>query len=283
MADDRITIFVPLKHFHEPHLRQCMASVYAQTRSDWEMVIVVDRENDGLFKRVLGEVLADPRVRLVHREGQRLAGSYNTAMRASRTEFVGALFGDDMWDPRAVEVLGARIRAHPEVDFFHTGRYFIDGSGTRLSGDYPARADVTLVDFQAGSPVKHLMCWRARRALEMGGVDESLINFASDDYDFPWSMMEHGAVFHGIPDALYVLRDHRDGVRLTTHVPRNEQAAQLRRILEKHGTPPALVRRRVREARRTYLRQSLFRNPLHRWFRERFGYDARRGWREPYK
>jgi len=54
MVDDRITIFIPLKHFHEPHLRECLASAFAQTRTDWEMIIVVDRENEGLFRKVLG-------------------------------------------------------------------------------------------------------------------------------------------------------------------------------------------------------------------------------------
>ena len=133
------------------------------------------------------------------------------------------------------------------------------------------------------SPVRHLMCWRASLGLACGGVDETLENFASDDYDFPWTMLEHGSVFRAIPRALYIVRDHRDGFRLTTHVPRSIQREGLRRILSKHGAAPELIRARVREAARDYLRQSLFRNPLHRWIRERMGFNAQRGWRERYR
>jgi len=119
--------------------------------------------------------------------------------------------------------------------------------------------------------------------LACGGVDETLNNFASDDFDFPWTMLDHGAVFHPIHRVLYMCRDHRDGFRLTTHVPRSVQRRELRRILEKHGVAPALVRRRVRHGSRNYLRQSLFGNGLHRWLLERLGFDATRGWREPYR
>jgi hypothetical protein len=222
-------------------------------------------------------------VRLVPSTGRLLAGAYNSAMRAAETEFIAALLGDDLLAPDAVEVVGACIAAHPDVDFFHSGRYFIDGDNRRLSGDYQPTTAVTAASFVTGSPVKHLMCWRTRLGLASGGVDETLNNFGSDDYDFPWTMLEHGARFHAIAKPLYVFRDHRTGYRLTTHVPRALQRRELRRILRKHGVARAVIRQRVRAANRDYLRQSLFRNALHRWLRERIGFDAGQGWREPYR
>ena len=64
--------------------------------------------------------------------------------------------------------------------------------------------------------------------LASGGVDESLNNFGSDDYDFPWTMLEHGAVSTRFPRPLYIFRDHREGYRLTTHVPAERAAAGTR-------------------------------------------------------
>jgi glycosyltransferase involved in cell wall biosynthesis len=283
MPCDPLTVFIPLTHYHELYLRRAIASVFRQTRADWRLLIVVDEADASHFRTLLAEPLRDPRVRLIHRHGRLLAGSYNSAMRAAETDFVAPLLGDDLWAINAVEVLGSYIRAHPEVDFFHSGRYFIDGDSRRISSDYLPAASVALADFPCSSPVKHLLCWRARTGLACGGVDETLNNHGSDDYDFPWTMMEHGAVFMAIPQCLYIVRDHRDGYRLTTHVPRSVQLHELRRILEKHGVPPNVVRQRLRDATRTYLKQSLFRNPVHRWVRERLGFDAGRGWREPYR
>lgn len=282
MRPDQVTVFVPVKHFHEPFLRQAIDSVFRQTRDDWRMLIVLDADRDEPFRALLRTTLDDSRVRLIHREGRLLAGSYNTAMRAAETDFVATLLGDDLWAPNAVEVLGDCIRRHSDVDFFHSGRYFIDGNNQRLSSDHLPSERPTLEDFWRWSPVKHLLCWRARRGLACGGVDETLNNFGSDDYDFPWTMMEHGAVFHSIPEALYVMRDHREAYRLTTHVPRSVQLRELRRILEKHGVPRPYIRKRLRRDKRHYLKQSLFRNRLDRWLRRLFGFDPQTAWREPY-
>ena len=285
MPDDRVTILLPVTHYHPEFLRLALASVFAQTRSDWRVLVVVNPQDEGHFQQVLAEPLRDGRVGLVRNRGQRLAGSYNSAMAAAETEFIAALMGDDLLHPEAVETLGREIMAHPHTDFFITGRYYVDADGRRISSDYLPNRRVTREAFVESSPVKHLMCWRARRGLACGGVDETLENFGSDDYDFPWTMFEHGAVFTPIQRALYLFRDHREAFRLTTHVPRSVQVRTLRRILDKHGVGPRETRRRIRSARRSYLRQSLFRNPLDRWLRTSIGLKPRpgQGWREPYR
>lgn len=283
IARDQVTVFVPIKHYHESYLRQAIDSVFRQTRSDWRLLLMVDEARIPHFQRLLVDPLADSRVRLVPRRGRLLAGAYNSAMRAAETEFITVLLGDDLLAPEAVQTLGTHIEANPRADFFHSGRYFIDGDNRRISSDYPPVAPVTAERFVQGSPVKHLLCWRTALGLSCGGVDESLNNFGADDYDFPWTMLEHGAVFHAVPTPLYIFRDHRDGYRLTTHVPRSVQRSELARILEKHGVARDVVRKRVRHATREHLRQSLFRNTFHRWILESMGFDARRGWREPYR
>ena len=283
MSDDRITIFIPVRHFHPAYLRQAVASVFAQTRTDWKLLIVGDRNEGGHFRQLLSAELEDPRVRVIDRDGLRLAGAYNSAMRSADTEFIAALLGDDMLAPNAVETLGEFIRRFPDGDFFNTGRYFIDGDSRRISSDYLPRTSFKTEDFWSASPVKHMLCWRRSVGLACGGVDETLENFGSDDWDFPWTMMEHGAAFVPVPHALYALRDHREGYRLTTHVTRDVQIDGLKRILTKHGTPAAIVAKEAKAAERSYLRQSLFRNPLHRWLKEKVGFDARTGWRESYR
>lgn len=283
MARDQITVFMPVTHYHRRYLEQAVECVFRQTRTDWRLLIVVDEDRQPHFRDLLRDALADDRVRLIPNQGRLLAGAYNSAMRAAETSFMAVLLGDDLWTPDAVEVLGRAIRENERADFFYSGRCYIDGANKRLSSDYLPDKPVTAEGFATGSPVKHLFCWQVSTGLACGGVDESLNNFASDDYDFPWTMLDHGAVFQPIHRVLYMCRDHRDGYRLTTHVPRSVQRRELRRILEKHGVAPALVRQRVREDSRDYLRQSLFRNSLHRWLLERLGFDATRGWREPYR
>lgn len=283
VASSSVTVFIPVKHFHTGYLRQAVASVFSQTRPDWRLLIVGHPSSETRTREVLAAELADPRVEMIIADTDRLAGAYNAAMRSAGTEFLTPLLGDDMFAPTAVEVLGEYIESYPNADFFHAGRYFIDGEGRRLSSDYLPRETFAVEDFWKSSPVKHLLCWRRSTGLACGGVDETLDNFASDDWDFPWTMFEHGAKFVPIHRALYVVRDHRDAYRLTTHVTRDVQIRTFRRILEKHGTPARVVSERVRLAKRGFLKQSLYRNPLHRWIRERLGFDASTGWRERYR
>ena len=259
-----VTALMPLRHYEPRFLDEALDSLAGQTSPDWRLVVIAEPGDLVAFRMLLARRLEDPRVTLVANEGRKLAGAFNTGMRAATSEFVAILLADDRWAPHAVETLHASIRAHPEADFFHSGRRIIDGDGRALSGVYAPPDRVSAEDFVWAGVVKHLLCWRRAMALAAGGMDESLNSVGPDDYDFPWTMLEHGAVFRAVNDCLYLYRDHRDGYRLTTHLPRSVHLRELRRILRKHGVSERLIRERLRASKRGYLRECLYRNELHR-------------------
>ncbi len=280
MNDARLTALMPLRAYHEPFLARAIGSLRAQTSPRWRLLIIDD---GAAWVEVLERACADPRVEMVRNEGRGLAAALNTGMRRARTEFVAELLGDDMWSNDAVWILTEEIERRPEVDFFHSSRVFIDDDDERISAVYPSRESFSLEDFPEGSPVKHLLCWRREPGLAAGGIDESLGSVGPDDYDFPWSMAERGAVFRAIREPLYLCRDHRECERLTTHLPLKVHKRELRRIMRKHGVPPARIERCVGEAERGFLRQCLYRSRLDRWVKLARGHDPREGWREPYR
>ena len=171
---DAITALMPLRCHHPRHLAAALESLFAQTSPSWRLLVVVEPEDLEPFRSVLADALRDPRVRLVPNEGGRYPGAFNTGMRAAETEFVAILLGDDMWAPHAVETLRAQIRAHPAVDLFHSGRRVVDGEGRPVGTEYRPRDTVRPEDFVWRTPVKHLLCWRRRMGLAVGGVDERL-------------------------------------------------------------------------------------------------------------
>ena len=265
-SDDRsvpLTIVMPLRAYHPPFLAHALDSLRGQTSHRWRLLIVDDATAP---TRILDEALADPRASLVPNQGRGLAAALNTGMRATDTDFVTVLFADDMWSRDAVEILTRHIQRYPNVDLFHSGRVFIDEDGTRISGVYPPRKVFDLDDFPDGSPVKHLLCWRREKALALGGIDESL-RLGSDDYDFPWRMAESGAAFMAIDEPLYLVRDHRECERLTTHLPLSVHKRDLRRILEKHGVERDRIERQIVTAEQGYLTQCIYRNRLDRWLK----------------
>jgi glycosyltransferase involved in cell wall biosynthesis len=280
--DDCITSLMPLKNYHPRFLRESLGSIFAQTSSRWRLIVVVEAEVDATMAEILSHARHDSRVRVIENQGLGLAGAFNTGMRAAQTDFLAILLSDDLWTPNATELLASRIRACPEVDLHHSGLRVIDHDRRPISAVRHPPQHVSLDDFVMGSPVKHLICWRREKGLSFGGMYESLEAVGPDDYDFPWTMLEHGAVIGALDECLYLYRDHRETPRITTHLPRSAQLRSLRRIFERHRVPTHLARTRLRHARRTYLRQCLFRNRFDRWLREKMiGIDPARGWRLP--
>lgn len=282
MTDALLTALVPVGPHHPDLLRRAIGSLLAQTDPHWEALVVAELLVRDDVQRTLDAALGDPRLRLAANPRPGLAAALNEGMRLARTEYVAILLGDDLWAPHAVATLREHHGRDPGADVLHSGRVFVDEHDAPISSVYRPVAGITLEDFTRRAPVKHLICWRRELGLAVGGLDERIRHHGPDDFDFPWTLAEHGARFHAVDEPLYLFRDHREGPRLTTHVPRSVQERELRHIFRKHGLPRAQARARLLRARRTYLRQALFRSRLHRFVKERMGFDPRRGWREPY-
>jgi GT2 family glycosyltransferase len=274
---------MPVKHFHPGFLREAIHSMLRQTSEEWRLIVVVDETPQGDARAVIdAAATGDGRVAVLESEGRALSGAINTGMRRATTAFTGILHGDDLWAPNAVEVLTRAIERWPEVDFFHSARAYVGASGRLISSVYAPRETSSLADFAEGAgPVKHLLCWRREAGLAIGGLDETLNSVGPDDFDFPWRMAEAGCRFQALPECLYLYRDHREGYRLTTHLPRTTHVRELRRMLRNHGVSRRQAKRIVAAARSAYLKQCLYRSGVDRWLKERRGYDAQQGWHEP--
>ncbi|MDB4907538.1 MAG: glycosyl transferase family 2 [Gemmatimonadetes bacterium] len=282
-APDTITVMLPVKHYHDRFLLEAVESVFAQSSDRWLLLVIVHPEAEAPLRALLAGPLLDPRVSFVRGTGEGLGAAFNTGMRAARTEFVSILLGDDLWEPRAIAAVQEAMAEHPEVDFFHSARRIVSDDLTPISSVYGAQESFEPGDFVFRSPVKHLLCWRRSLALSFGGMDESLANVGVDDHDFPWLMADHGARFQAIQECLYVYRDHREGYRLTTHIPRSVHLREQRRVLEKHGVAEPLIRKRLRDAKRGYLRECLYRNELHARLWQWLGIGPSAPWRQQYR
>jgi teichuronic acid biosynthesis glycosyltransferase TuaG len=79
-------------------------SVLAQTRDDWEMVVVDDCSADSTTAIVASLARKDRRIRLLKQsrnEGQ--GPARNVAMASARGRYVAFLDADDLWDPEKLE------------------------------------------------------------------------------------------------------------------------------------------------------------------------------------
>lgn len=125
-----ITVAIPT-HNRPRFLRRAVASVLAQTFTDFEL-IVLDNGSVDRGWRDLPE-LADPRVRLIcHETNIGLVNNWNAAVAAAGGAAVNILHDDDYMHPRFLEAIVARLDASPTAGMAYARGRRVDIMGNEL-------------------------------------------------------------------------------------------------------------------------------------------------------
>jgi teichuronic acid biosynthesis glycosyltransferase TuaG len=118
-------------------LAEAVASVRAQTRSDWEMILVDDASTDGSLALARALAAEDARIRAIARAANGgAAAARNEAIRAARGRFIAFLDADDRWYP---EKLARQLdfMARGGHAFVFSGYRRVDASGRPLGAVRP--------------------------------------------------------------------------------------------------------------------------------------------------
>lgn len=102
----------------ERFLAEAIESVLAQTIEDWELVVVDDGSRDATPRIVERFAGRDARIRGIAHPNRRnlgMSASRNAGVAATRADRIVFLDHDDLFEPRKLEVLDARLDAHPEA------------------------------------------------------------------------------------------------------------------------------------------------------------------------
>ena len=132
-----ITVAIPA--YKPRHLGQAIASVLAQTFTDYELLISDDCPDDGVKAVVDG--FRDPRIRLI--EGPRRGLVPNSAhlWEQATCDLLKYVYDDDFLLPFALEGLGRRLEAAPEAAYAFSFRHLVDGEGRITSSPRSLKGD----------------------------------------------------------------------------------------------------------------------------------------------
>jgi len=256
----------------QDHLGEAVESVYRQTFTNWELLLVDDGSIDESPQLARGFAAGRPeQVRyLTHPQRRRrgMSASRNLGVRSARGRFVAHLDGDDRWRPEKLDRQIAHMAANPDVAVVYgplvrwrswTGRedevndlYGIHGDGFTLP---------TNTVFQPPELVAHFIrhkdlvpsgaLIRRQAFLDVGGAEESF----TDNY-------EDAVVFTKL-GLRYPIYCADESGYLYRQYPRPEDAEQRRR------SRPDFDRARGAEARllflnwvQSYLREQSITEPL---------------------
>jgi GT2 family glycosyltransferase len=184
-------------------IAETVASVRAQTWSDWEWLIVDDGSTDNMVEVIGSAAAGDPRIRLLQQSNAGPSAARNHAMREARGEWFAFLDSDDGWEPDFLTRQLAVFHKHPETDLvtataINRGGPF-DGQPTRpFHIGYPL---LSLDEMIRDETAVFIMTVFRRRVFEaIGGLDET--QWTSEDYDFWLRAAQAGFVFRRNPEPL---------------------------------------------------------------------------------
>ena len=169
------------------YLRPAVASVFAQTLQDWELIIA-DDGSDEETRAYLRTLAGDCRIRLVW-----LAHSgtpaivRNAALREAQGEYIAFLDSDDLWASRKLERQVETLRARVNCRWSYTAFLRVDASGDPLPEEahrrwVPHEGDIfeQVVTGRAAVRTPSVLATRQLIA-QAGGFDEALLS--AEDYD----------------------------------------------------------------------------------------------------
>jgi len=105
-----IAVIVPAYNV-APYLRDCIASVVAQTHRAWSMVVVDDGSTDPTAD--IAASFPDPRIRLIRQANAGVSAARNRGLGAIAADACLFLDADDWLAPDALARLAATLGAHP--------------------------------------------------------------------------------------------------------------------------------------------------------------------------
>jgi len=224
-------------------------SVLAQSRSDFEILVVDDASSDGTAAAI-EQLLTDSRVRLLRQPANRgVSAARNVAIRHASAPIVAFVDADDLWLPNYLDRMGSALEDRPEAALAYTEAWILDGK----TGQFLRKT--TSVDLQRGPDeppadrealIRELLhsnfvfcAAMVRRDVfdQVGLFDETLV--AAEDYELWLRIAVQGLRMVRVREPLVVYRRHlgtlsTDIVRLETH-----RREVFRRIAESSEVPAA--------------------------------------------
>ncbi len=208
----RVSVLLPVRN-EERYLPVALRSLYRQTLTDWELVVVNDGSTDRTYEILEEAAARDSRIRVLHRPSEGLVVALNIGLAECRSELVARMDGDDVSHPRRLERQASFLDRQPEISLVacrirHFPRNAIKGGFLAYEHWQNSLLDHDTIvnDFFVESPFAHpSVMFRKEPVVAVGGYRD--MGWA-EDYDLWFRLMQTGARFARLPETLFFWRDH---------------------------------------------------------------------------
>ncbi len=214
MSSPRLSILLPCRDAAE-HLGGAIASLEAQTFTDYEVLAVDDGSTDGTASVLEAWAARDRRVRVIRTPRRGLVPALAAALEAARGELVARMDADDVAEPERLARQVALLDARPDVVACGTQVRYFPRAAVRDGARRYERWLNSLVepeelarDIFVECPIAHpALVARRAAVLEVGGYRDP---GWPEDYDLVLRLWAAGGRLANVPEVLLHWRERAD-------------------------------------------------------------------------
>lgn len=224
-----VTVVIPAFNPGE-RLARAVASVRAQTFTDWRIVVV----DDGSDEDISAYLPDDPRIELIHQENRGVSAARNVGVSQSSSRWIAFLDADDEWMPEKLERQLAIVT--PDVSAVHASFDWVLPE-SRFDSVRPPLLDLAAL-LEGETVCLSSVLVERRTLVGVGGFDERLTHAEDLDLYFKLATIAPLAAPDGILARYYT---HEAGASMRYWTAYRRRLTVLRRAVERSGSDPAIV------------------------------------------
>jgi GT2 family glycosyltransferase len=238
-------------------LGEAIDSVLAQTRQDFEVIVVDDGSRDRTAAIAAG--YEDPRVRVYSQENAGPSAARNRGIAQATGEYVCTLDSDDLWLPDYLAEMGGALEENPQAGFAYTDAWMLDEASGRflqvtvaMSEGHSPAPTLPREQFIAELLQRNFMhnSVTVRRAVleQVGGYDARLSH--GEDYELWLRMAISGFAPVRVAGQLAIWRERPGSLTKDQAAMAAAPGAVYRKVLDHHPASPqvrALAEARLKE------------------------------------
>lgn len=197
-----ISVIVPVYNTPERYLKQCLASVQAQTYPHWEMILVDDASTAAHVRPLLTEAAArDARIKTVFRdENGHISAALNSGLAVATGAYFTVLDHDDLLHPGALYWIVDTLIEAPDAEYIYSDEDKTDDSGTRFFDPFlkPGWSPELVLQCMYTC---HMSVYHREKAQTIGGFRSAFDG--AQDYDFMLRFIATHDRIHHVNKVLY--------------------------------------------------------------------------------
>ena len=203
MEQPLITILMPVRNA-EAYIGEAMRSVYTQTFSNFELLIIDDGSTDNTASVI--RKLADHRTRLMSQGQEGISSALNLGLQEARGAIIARFDADDICMPERLEKQLHFLHTHPDHVLVGCDAEYIDENGDHLfyfrciAHDHEEICNI----LYAACPFIHsAVMYRKEAVIRAGGYSLHTHNF--EDY-LLWTRLVKFGLYQNLPEPLLRVR-----------------------------------------------------------------------------